>query len=68
VSKLISNPEGELGVVLFDRTKYRATLTDAGRVFFYLKPSNDRLVLGLRVLQIGAAFRIQKRQDAESAR
>src|SRR5882724_11078653 len=34
VSKLIRNLEGELGVVLFDRTKYRATLTDAGRVFY----------------------------------
>ena len=33
VSKLIRNLEGELGVVLFDRTRYRATLTDAGRVF-----------------------------------
>src|SRR6266404_2453845 len=34
VSKLIRNLEGELGVVLFDRTRYRATLTDAGRVFY----------------------------------
>src|SRR5258705_235856 len=34
VSKLIRNLEGELGVVLFDRAKYRATLTDAGRVFY----------------------------------
>jgi DNA-binding transcriptional LysR family regulator len=33
VSKLIRNLEDELGVVLFDRTRYRATLTDAGRVF-----------------------------------
>jgi len=34
VSKLIRNLEGELGVVLFDRSRYRATLTDAGRVFY----------------------------------
>src|SRR2546426_8373266 len=34
VSKLIRNLEGELGVVLFARTRYRATLTDAGRVFY----------------------------------
>src|SRR6266481_2873469 len=34
VSKLIRNLEGELGVVLFDRTRYRATLTDAGSVFY----------------------------------
>ena len=33
VSKLVRNLEGELGVALFDRTRYRATLTDAGRVF-----------------------------------
>jgi DNA-binding transcriptional LysR family regulator len=34
VSKLIRNLEGELGIVLFDRARYRATLTDAGRVFY----------------------------------
>src|SRR3989442_9637902 len=34
VSKPIRNLEGELGVVLFDRTRYRATLTDAGSVFY----------------------------------
>ncbi len=34
VSKLIRNLEGELGVDLFDRTRYRATLTDAGRLFY----------------------------------
>jgi DNA-binding transcriptional LysR family regulator len=34
VSKLVRNLEGELGVDLFDRTRYRATLTDAGRVFY----------------------------------
>jgi len=34
VSKLIRNLEGELGVVLFDRTRYRATLTDVGHVFY----------------------------------
>jgi DNA-binding transcriptional LysR family regulator len=33
VSKLVRNLEGELGVQLFDRTQYRATLTDAGRLF-----------------------------------
>src|SRR5689334_18120321 len=33
VSKLVRNLEGELGVQLFDRAQYRATLTDAGRVF-----------------------------------
>lgn len=34
VSKLVRNLEGELGVELFDRRKYRATLTDAGRLFY----------------------------------
>ncbi|XXY54229.1 LysR family transcriptional regulator [Sorangium sp. So ce269] len=33
VSKLVRNLEGELGVELFDRREYRATLTDAGRLF-----------------------------------
>ncbi|KYF83446.1 LysR family transcriptional regulator, partial [Sorangium cellulosum] len=33
VSKLVRNLEGELGVTLFDRRQYRATLTDAGRLF-----------------------------------
>src|SRR4029077_13666865 len=33
-SKLIRNLESELGVALCDRTRYRATLTDAGRVFY----------------------------------
>ena len=33
VSKLVRNLEEELGVQLFDRTQYRATLTDAGRLF-----------------------------------
>src|SRR5215470_14801323 len=33
VSKLVRNLEGELGVQLFDREQYRATLTDAGRLF-----------------------------------
>lgn len=31
VSKLVRNLEGELGVLLFDRSEYRATLTDAGK-------------------------------------
>jgi DNA-binding transcriptional LysR family regulator len=31
VSKLVRNLESELGVALFDRAEYRATLTDAGR-------------------------------------
>src|SRR5262245_10193535 len=31
VSKLVRNLEGELGVLLFDRAEYRATLTEAGR-------------------------------------
>ena len=31
VSKLVRNLEQELGVALFDRRAYRATLTDAGR-------------------------------------
>jgi DNA-binding transcriptional LysR family regulator len=34
VSKLIQNLEAELGLSLFDRSAYRATLTDAGRLFF----------------------------------
>src|SRR5258705_11499387 len=43
VSKLIRNLEGELGVVLFDRTKYRATLTDAARVLRALRrPDHTR--------------------------
>jgi DNA-binding transcriptional LysR family regulator len=33
VSKLVRNLEDELGVQLFDREQYRATLTDAGRLF-----------------------------------
>jgi DNA-binding transcriptional LysR family regulator len=33
VSKLVRNLEDELGVQLFDRAQYRATLTDAGRLF-----------------------------------
>lgn len=33
VSKLVRNLEQELGVELFDRRSYRATLTDAGRLF-----------------------------------
>jgi DNA-binding transcriptional LysR family regulator len=33
VSKLVRNLEDELGVELFDREQYRATLTDAGRLF-----------------------------------
>jgi DNA-binding transcriptional LysR family regulator len=33
VSKLVRNLEEELGLALFDRTAYRATLTDAGRLF-----------------------------------
>ena len=34
VTKLVQNLEAELGVCLFDRTAYRATLTDAGKLFF----------------------------------
>jgi DNA-binding transcriptional LysR family regulator len=33
VSKLVRNLEDELGLTLFDRRQYRATLTDAGRLF-----------------------------------
>jgi len=33
VSKLVRNLEDELGLQLFDREQYRATLTDAGRLF-----------------------------------
>lgn len=33
ISKLVRNLESELGVELFDRSRYRATLTDAGRLF-----------------------------------
>jgi DNA-binding transcriptional LysR family regulator len=33
VSKLVRNLERELGIELFDRREYRATLTDAGRLF-----------------------------------
>jgi len=33
VSKLVRNLEEELGVALFDRSQYRATLTAAGRLF-----------------------------------
>ncbi len=34
MSKLVRNLEDELGIRLFDRAAYRATLTDAGRLFF----------------------------------
>ena len=34
VSKLVRNLEDELGLVLFDRGQYRATLTDVGRRFY----------------------------------
>lgn len=34
VSKLVRNLEDDLGLELFDRAAYRATLTDAGRLFF----------------------------------
>jgi len=34
VSKLVRNLEEEIGVALFDRRAYRATLTDAGRQFY----------------------------------
>jgi DNA-binding transcriptional LysR family regulator len=33
VSKLVRNLEDELGIELFDRQEYRATLTDVGRLF-----------------------------------
>jgi DNA-binding transcriptional LysR family regulator len=33
LSKLVRNLEDELGIALFDRSAYRATLTDAGRLF-----------------------------------
>ena len=33
VSKLVRNLEEELGITLFDRGQYRATLSDAGRLF-----------------------------------
>lgn len=33
VTKLVQNLEAELGLSLFDRTAYRATLTDAGKLF-----------------------------------
>src|SRR5262249_24120397 len=34
VSKLVRNLEEEVGLELFDRRQYRATLTDAGRRFY----------------------------------
>jgi DNA-binding transcriptional LysR family regulator len=33
VSKLVQNLEADLGLALFDRSAYRATLTDSGRLF-----------------------------------
>jgi DNA-binding transcriptional LysR family regulator len=33
ISKLVRNLEEEIGVALFDRAQYRATLSDAGRIF-----------------------------------
>jgi DNA-binding transcriptional LysR family regulator len=33
ITKLVQNLEAALGIVLFDRAAYRATLTDAGRLF-----------------------------------
>jgi DNA-binding transcriptional LysR family regulator len=34
VTKLVQNLEAELGLELFDRTAYRATLTETGKLFF----------------------------------
>jgi DNA-binding transcriptional LysR family regulator len=34
ISKLVQNLEAELGLTLFDRAAYRATLTDVGKLFF----------------------------------
>lgn len=34
ISKLVQNLEAELGLTLFDRSAYRATLTDTGKLFF----------------------------------
>lgn len=33
VTKLVQNLEAELGLTLFDRTSYRATLTETGKLF-----------------------------------
>jgi DNA-binding transcriptional LysR family regulator len=33
ITKLVQNLEAELGITLFDRSAYRATLTDSGRLF-----------------------------------
>ena len=61
VSKLIRNLEGALGVALFDRTRYRATLTDAGRVFY--EPSDQGLEK-----QIGERLQRLRRQRLEAGR
>lgn len=55
VSKLVRNLEGELGVDLFDRTAYRATLTEAGRLFHDRAASVLEDVEALRTFGIGLA-------------
>jgi len=52
ISKLVQKLEGELGLTLFDRSAYRATLSDAGRLFF---ERTARLLEGAESLRAFAA-------------
>src|SRR5689334_19633397 len=54
ISKLIQNLEAELGVALFDRTGYRAALTDAGRLF--LERAEGLLASSAALHQFGRAL------------
>src|SRR5262245_15327366 len=53
VSKLVRNLEDELGVELFDRGQYRATLTDAGRLF------HERAAAGIESSEALKSFGMQ---------
>jgi DNA-binding transcriptional LysR family regulator len=55
VSKLVRNLEGELGVELFDRSAYRATLTDTGRLFHDRAAAVIEDVEALRTFGVGLA-------------
>jgi DNA-binding transcriptional LysR family regulator len=59
VSKLVSNLEADLGVLLFDRSAYRPVLTDAGRLF------RERAALVVEQTHALRAFARQLAGDAE---
>jgi DNA-binding transcriptional LysR family regulator len=54
ISKLVQNLERELGLTLFDRSAYRATLTDAGRLFF--ERANHALATTSSLFEFGRAL------------